>query len=385
MKPLDKQRLTYKLQLIFLPLIGFELLFWGLAFWVVENFGGFTSFSGSESLVFKTPNYGYFFFGLPIFYAFVWFILRRSNKIRTRMGIRNNGQFPPISITYTLLKLFLLRSALVFGVIAAMQPSFGTQKAKLRVNDSEIVFAVDISNSMNTEDMSGGESRLTAAKNAITQYINMSGSNKVGMVIFAGSAYPQLPLTADIGAAKMYTEELYSDLISNQGTNIGLALDLSKDFFSEKKETKKIIVLITDGEDHEGGIDNTLKELDRRGIELQILGLGSSSGGLIPIPGTRTRQYFKDQYGKSVVSKLDKNMIQDLSDRADGKFVLSDDEFPNIHSLLADFNTNEPTNTVELELEIKKNHYQFFMFVAVVMILLFLGIQELEKQQLKRG
>lgn len=365
-------------------MIGFELLFWGLAFWVVENFGGFTSFSGSESLVFKTPVYGYLFLALPLFYTFIWFTLRRSNKIRTQIGVRNNGQFPPISLTYTLLKLFVLRTALVFGIIAAMQPSFGTQKAKLRVNDSEIVFAVDISNSMNTEDMSGGESRLTAAKNAINQYINMSGSNKVGMVIFAGSAYPQLPLTADIGAAKMYTEELHTDLISNQGTNIGLALSLSKDFFTDKKETKKVIVLISDGEDHEGGTDKILQELAQKNIELQVLGLGSSNGGLIPIPGARTRQYFKDQYGKSVVSKLDKGMIKDLSDRADGKFVLSDDEFPNIHSLLADFNTNEPTNTVELELEIKKNHYQFFMFVAVIMILLFLGIQELEKQQLKR-
>lgn len=304
--------------------------------------------------------------------------------MRENIGIRNNGQFKTISTTYTLLRSFFFRNALVFAVLAAMQPSFGTQKAKLRVNDAEVVFAVDVSNSMNTEDMSGKATRLDAAKNAITQYINLSGGSKIGMVIFAGSAYPQLPLTADLGAAKMYTQELNTDLISNQGTNLSIALDLAKDFFSEKDEVKKVIVLLTDGEDHEGGVDETLKELDEKGIELQVLGLGSANGGLIPIPGAQHRMYFKDQFGKSVVSKLDEGMIKDLAQRADGDFVLSDDEFPNIHPLLADFNTNEPTNTVELELEIKKNHYQFFMWIAVIMLFIFLVVQELEKIQVKR-
>ena len=384
MRKLDKTTLTYKLKLIFIPLLAFEILFWTVGFWFISNLGFFQSYTAGEKLLFRAENYAYLFALLPLLYIFLFVHLRRVNKLRNQIGLRGNRQFKPLSTTYTLLKIFFFRNMLVFCVFSLMQPSFGSRKVSAQVKDIEVVFAVDISNSMNTEDMSGKTSRLDAAKKAINQYINKSQSRKVGMVIFAGSAYPQLPLTADIGAAKMYTEELNTHLISNQGTNLALAIELGLDYFDEDKKSKKVIVLITDGENHEGGIDKVIPLLKEKNVDLQILGLGSNNGGLIPVQGSRSRIYLKDQYGKSVISRIDKGMIKDLANKANAKIVISDDEFPNINTLLAEFNSKEPTKSVELKLEIKENHYQVFLIFAVLMLLGYLTSLELEKIQQRR-
>ena len=116
---------------------------------------------------------------------------------------------------------------------------------------------------MNTRDITGGETRLTVAKRAMNQMINQSSASRVGLLIFAGNAYPQLPLTADKDAAKMYIDELNTSFISNQGTNVSAALEESSRFFSKEK-TKKVLVLITDGEDHEGGLNKHTNQLKNK-------------------------------------------------------------------------------------------------------------------------
>ena len=250
-----------------------------------------------------------------------------------------------------------------------MQPAFGNKKITAQTNGVELVFAMDISSSMDAKDMSNDVSRIEAAKKAMVQFVNQAPAGKVGLLVFAGSVYPQLPLTADKVAAKMYIEELSTDIMSNQGTNIGLALNEASIFFSEEK-VKKVVVLITDGEDHEGGLKSAYSVLKENNIELLVLGLGSKKGALVPKSSEPNSGYLKDDLGRSVISKLNEGMIKNIARDSEGSYIISSDAFPNISKLLTEINSSDTTNEVDLEFEVKENRYQWPLAMALVCLLI---------------
>jgi len=274
-----------------------------------------------------------------------------------------------VSTTKVFWRFFFIRNALVFIIFALMQPVLGTKDVKGQSNGVELIFAVDVSNSMNTRDINGGETRLEVAKRTMNQLVNQSTSSRVGLLIFAGNAYPQLPLTADKEAAKMYIDELNTNFISNQGTNIAAALEESSIFFSNRK-TKKVLVLITDGENHEGGMQEAYDALKDKNIDVLILGLGTEKGGIVPRSEAPNSVSLKDDLGRSVISKVNLKMLEDISNNLYGEVMLSNESFPNVSQFLTHINSSSSSNEVNLKFKVKENRYQWPLSVAILSIFL---------------
>src|SRR5690554_3263860 len=197
---MPKRKKTYKYRIrFFASLVAIsEILFW-LIFWqIMRIFGVFTEHSGVETLTYLKPNYAWFF--LLILLLFIVFVIqfRKRNKLVEQLGVPKTLHtfLKPVYTRKSFIRFFLIRNAIVFSVFALMQPVLGTKMVKGQSNNVELIFAVDISNSMNTRDIVGEETRLDVAKRAMNQIVNQSNAARVGLLIFAGSAYPQLPLTA---------------------------------------------------------------------------------------------------------------------------------------------------------------------------------------------
>lgn len=362
---------TYRILFITIAVVVWELLFWILGAQVLRVFQ-FSSDTVSEQIIFISEKYIWLGVLLPIYWVMYFMQIRGRNAYVNSIPSPElvSTFLSPVSSTYSFIRYFLVRNAIVFLVIAAMQPSFGNKLVTGKASGVELVFAVDVSQSMNARDMSDGNSRLEAAKRAMMQLMNQTSSAKVGMLIFAGSVYPQLPLTADKSAAKMFIEELSTDLISNQGTNVGLALENSVEYFSEDK-LKKVVVLITDGEDHEGGINSSIAQLNEKGIELSILGVGTTKGGLIPVdPKNVSAGYVKDDIGQSVMTRVNPKMLEEIATQAKGKVVVSSDAFPNINALLTQINNLKSTKQVDLEFEVKENRYRIPLTIALICLMI---------------
>lgn len=370
---MHKASYTYRISLIIAAVFVWELLFWLLGYQLLKIYQ-FYSDSLGEKIIFISPEYAWLGAVLLLYWAFYFMQLNgRNSYVRSIPTPELVKTFlTPVSSIYSFVRYFLIRNVLVLLVIAAMQPSFGNKLVTGKASGVELVFAVDVSQSLNAKDMSDGDGRLQAAKRAMTQLMNTSSSAKVGILIFAGSVYPQLPLTADKSAAKMFIEELSTDLISNQGTNIALALENSAEYFSTDK-LKKVVVLITDGEDHEGGVTASIEVLKEKGIELAVLGLGSKNGALVPVDPTNTAAgYLKSATGQSVISKVNPVMLTEIAKQAEGKVVVTSDAFPNVNPLLTQINNLKSTKQVDLEFEVKENRYRLPLGFALLCLMILL-------------
>ena len=238
-------------------IIAWEVIFFVTLAVVMSIFGYFTH-SGSNYLAFKHESVLLFLLVLPILGVLQ---IRRSQqfaKTTAKLGIVSRSLIHQESILRTFIKHFFFRNALGFLILAMAGPVYGSKKVKATKETLELVICLDISNSMNAKDISKENSRLDISKRALIQLINNLNGEQIGLVLFANSAFVQLPLTSDYPAGKLFIKDVETSMISDQGTSIGEALNVATNMFSEKKVAKGII-LVTDGEDHEAGLENVLK------------------------------------------------------------------------------------------------------------------------------
>jgi Ca-activated chloride channel family protein len=373
---MPKRKLTYTYRLPFFTglVLGFEFMFWIIMWQLMSIFGVFSPESSAEILSFLHPEFAWLFVLLPILMVVFFYQLFKRNQLVNNIGSINTLQtfLKSVATRKVFWRYFLIRNAVVFIVFALMQPALGTKNVQGQSNGIELIFAVDISNSMNTRDIQGGETRLEVAKRAMNQLVNQSAAARVGLLVFAGSAYPQLPLTADKEAAKMYIDELNTSFISNQGTNVAAALKESSRFFS-KQRTKKVLILITDGEDHEGGLKEAYNAIKKRNIEVLILGVGTEKGGIVPMDESPNSVSLKDELGRSVISKVNLAMLEEIADNLNGDVILSNESFPNVSKFLTQINNGSSDNLVNLDFKVKENRYQWPLSIAILsMLLLFI-------------
>lgn len=370
---MPKRLRTYKYRLPFFMgiVLGSELLFWILIWQVMRIFGVFLPGSAGETLSFLYPNFAWFFILVPVLIGVFYYQIFKRNQLVDNLGNPKTLHtfLKRVSTRKIFWRFYFIRNAIVFIIFALMQPVLGTKEVKGLSNGGELIFAVDVSNSMNTRDIQGGETRLEVAKRAMHQILNQSVSSRVGLMIFAGDTYPQLPLTADKEAAKMYIDELNTNFISNQGTNIAAALKESSVFFSKQK-TKKVLVLITDGEDHEGGMQQAFEEIKKQNIDVLILGIGTEQGGIVPRDENPSSVSLKDNMGRSVISKVNLEMIEDIAKNLNGSVILSNESFPNVSQFLTHINKSSSTNEVNLRFKVKENRYQWPLGVSILSIFL---------------
>lgn len=384
---MGKSNFTYRLNWIISSIVLLELLFWALYYIILRVFT--SSFSGKQSdhLMFKNPEaLQLLYFLIPIIGIYIYTLVKhnRFSKVAGNSALKSLLQ--PISSSNSFIKYFLFRNAIVLLILALAQPIYGKKKVAGTSESLELVVALDISNSMNARDISQESSRLEIAKRALIQLVNNLHGEKIGVTLFANSAFVQLPLTRDYAAAKLFIQEIETAMISSQGTNIAEALEVSVDMFSKERTTKGII-LVTDGENHERNPDEILTKIKTDKIQLSVLGIGTTQGGLIPKNPNRPELGYKsDALGKTVLSKLNPSFLTKIAKKGGGKSSVSSDEFPNLSELLTQINQMKRTKIDTLEFDIKQERYQIPLFLSLFFWITFIlwsnGYNGIFKRQL---
>ena len=274
---------------------------------------------------------------------------------------------PNVSRTRPTVKFALLMVALALLIIAAARPQYGQKEKTVKRQGIEVMFALDISNSMLAEDVA--PNRLDRAKQMLSKLIDQMVDDRVGLIVFAGEAYTQLPITCDYVSAKMFLNTISPDLIRVQGTAIGDAIMTSiASFGSEQSEASRAIILITDGENHEDDAIAAAKAATEKGIKVFVVGIGKPEGSPIPIPGTNN--FRKDRAGNVVVSKLNEQMCRDIAQAGQGLYVRCDNTNTATRALQKELDT---LATSEIETKIYADYneqYQGFVLLALFILLI---------------
>ena len=222
---------------------------------------------------------------------------------------------------------------------------------------------------MNAKDISGNVSRLEVAKRSINELINKLSGERIGVAIFAENAYVQLPITNDYGTAKMFINEIQTDMVSNQGTNIKGALETAFEMFSPDK-TSKAVLLITDGENHLEDPDAIIQEMKENDISVSVIGVGSENGGLVPEDPNRPELGNKmDEKGSPVQSKLNVQMIKNIANLSGGVALLTSEPFPDISAILTEINQMKSGKVRDLQLDVKNNLYHIPLLLTLIFVI----------------
>ena len=267
---------------------------------------------------FENPIYLWLLLIIPILIILkimMWYIQRKKlSRIGNPTLLKE--LMPDVSRFRPWVKFLLLITALSSLILALARPQFGSKISHEKRNGIEAIIALDISNSMLAQDVQ--PSRLDKSKLMIENLINSFINDKIGLVVFAGEAYVQLPITSDYVSAKMFLSDITPNLISAQGTDIARAIRVSLSSFTQQKGVGKAIILITDGEDNEGGALEAVKEAKEKGVNVFILGVGDSKGAPIPLGNG---EYLKDNHGKTVMTALNENMCKEIAQAGSGTYI----------------------------------------------------------------
>ncbi len=276
-------------------------------------------------------------------------------------------------------KFFFLIVSLIFMIFALAGPRTGSKLKEVKKKGSEIIIALDVSRSMLAEDLT--PSRLDVAKQELGRLINRLDGDKIGLIVFAGKAYTQIPITTDYGAARLFLNSVSTDMVSEQGTNIGDAIDLAIRSFSPESETQqgnassRSIIVITDGENHEPGVFDAAKRAAEKGIIVHTIGLGDPSG--VPIPVARgSNNYIRDKQGNVVVSKLDENTLRRISSITNGFFIRSGRNGAGLSELMSKI---EEQNKEEYTAKVYSEYierYQYFLGAGLLTLFVSILIME---------
>ncbi len=371
---MTKPQPKYHRSALMMFIIGWEVVFFATLAVIMSIFGYFTH-SGSNYLAFKQESALLLLLLLPILGMLQ---IRRSHqftKTTAILGAASKSLIYQESVLKTFIKHFFVRNTLGFLILAMAGPVYGSKKVKATKETLELVICLDISNSMNAKDISKENSRLDISKRALVQLINNLNGEQIGLVLFANSAFVQLPLTSDYPAGKLFIKDVETSMISDQGTSIGEALNVASNMFSEKKVAKGII-LVTDGEDHEAGLEIVLENMREKSIQLSVLGIGTREGGLVPKDPQRPEIGYKtDATGKTVLSKLNRELIKDIAQKAGGFAHFSDDEFPDLSPLLTELKTMKRSKIDTLDFDVQQDRYRIPLVFALVMLLGYLIIR----------
>jgi Ca-activated chloride channel family protein len=274
---------------------------------------------------------------------------------------------PDASQSRPIVKFSLLMAALVLLIIAAARPQYGQQERTVKRQGIEVMVALDISNSMLAEDVV--PNRLDRAKQMLSKMVDNMTDDKVGLVVFAGEAFTQLPITCDYVSAKMFLNTITPNLIPTQGTAIGAALQTAiTSFGAIEDEVGRAIILITDGENHEDDAIAVAKKAQEMGIQVFVVGIGKPEGSPIPKPGTN--DYFKDRAGQVVVSRLNEEMCQEIAAAGKGAYVRCDNTNTAMRAIEKEL---ERIATAELESTVYADYneqYQSFVLIALLLLVI---------------
>lgn len=316
---------------------------------------------------------------IPVIIMLFLFVQLWKKSVQRKFADSNlMKQLSPNQSTFkSVLKLVVLCFVFAFLSLALVNPKIGTKMETVRSQGVDIVFAVDVSKSMLAEDIA--PNRIEKSKQLVTQIINNLASDRVGIIAYAGKAFPQLPITTDYAASKMFLQNMNTDMMSSQGTAIREAIELAKTYYDDEEQTNRILVIISDGEDHEGDAARIAEEANEQGIRIFTIGVGDVKGGPIPIKRNGViLNYKKDRNGETVITKLNDETLKEIASEANGVYIDGS-------------NTSEVVKTIKDLLErMDKKEFeskqiadfkdQFQWFLAFGILFLFIDIFLLERK-----
>lgn len=331
-------------------------------------------------LRFDTPIYLWMLLVVPVLMVIRVIVNRRQLKRQKRFGDPKLLKLltPDVSRFRPLVKFSLLLGALAVVIIMLARPQMGSKIQHEKRNGIEAIICMDISNSMKAEDVV--PSRLDKSKMLVENLVDHFTNDKIGLVVFAGDAFVQLPITSDYVSAKMFLQNIDPSLIETQGTDIARAITVGMRSFTQQEKVGRAIIVITDGEDHEGGAAEAAAEARKRGINVFILGVGSVKGAPIP---TGNGGYMTDATGQTVMSALNEPMCQDIAKAGSGTYIHVDntsDAQEQLNDELTKLQKGETNSVIYSEYD---EQFQAFGILAVLLLIAEICVMEAKNPLLR--
>ncbi|PCE62910.1 VWA domain-containing protein [Sediminicola luteus] len=276
------------------------------------------------------------------------------------------------------LKLILFCAGLAFLTFGLVNPKMGTKLETVKREGVDIVFAVDVSKSMLAEDIA--PNRLEKAKRLVSEIVNSLVSDRIGIIAYAAQAYPQLPITTDYGAAKLFLQSMNTDMMSSQGTAIDQAIELATSYYNDDEQTNRVLFIISDGEDHSGNATlDVVEKATEKGIKIFTIGVGNEKGAPIPMKiNGIVESLKKDQDGEVVITKLNPEVLEEIADEGNGRYVDGSDTKAAIAAITDELEQMDKTEFEAQQFADFKDQFQWFLGIGL--LFLFLDIFVLDRK-----
>jgi len=308
---------------------------------------------------------------VPALVFLYWYIQKNQNKLLEKFADAKLHKvlFPERSSFKSAIKFGVFLIALTVLILGVSNPQIGTKIEDVKQVGIDVYILLDVSKSMAAEDVK--PNRLEKARFEISKLIQKLEGDRIGLIVFSGQAYVQFPLTSDYSAANLFLNAVDFNSVPQPGTNIGSAFELALKSFRYDDGTKKAIVIITDGEDHEGNIEAALSEANSKDVSVYAIGFGSQTGTPIPVYNESGTQigYRKDNQGQIVLTRLDEQTLKNIADKGNGKYYRgsnSQDELDNVYEDLAKIQESEYGSKKVTEYE---DRFFYFIFPAILLLI----------------
>ena len=310
-------------------------------------------------------------FIIPVMLAlFLWTFFWKK---RTQKSFGNTAVLKRLSPDGSFFKSSLKFGVVCFAVsgliIALVNPKIGTKLETIKREGVDIVFAIDVSKSMLAEDVA--PNRLEKSKQLVTQIINNLASDRIGIIAYAGKAFPQLPITTDYASAKMFLQSMNTDMLSSQGTAIDEAIQLSRNYFDDEEQTNRILIIISDGEDHNDMSVEVAETASEEGIKIYTIGVGSEKGGPIPLKKNGVvMSYKKDQNNETVITRLNEETLRLIAEEAKGDYINGNKTAAVVEKIRTVLNAMDKKEFEAKEFAEYKDQFQWFLGIGLFFLIL---------------
>ncbi len=276
---------------------------------------------------------------------------------------------PDKSIFKPVLKFVVVLLAILCLIIGLVNPKIGSRVENIKREGIDIVFAIDVSKSMLCEDIA--PNRLEKSKQLVSQIMAKLGDDRIGIIAYAGSAYPVLPITTDFNAAKMMLQSMNTDMLSSVGTSLVEAINLSQTFFEKENKTSKLMIMITDGEDHSEDSDEVANEAQKLDLKIITIGIGTDNGGSIPLKENGILQgYKKDKQGNQVTTKMNSHILKKIAKSTNGGYIDGKNTKEVVEFVDNELNKIQKTAFASTQMTNYQAQFQWFLGMAFFLLLL---------------
>lgn len=319
----------------------------------------------------EQPIYFYVLFAIPVM-ALLFFgvlIWRRHTQSKFAESPLLKRLSPNRSVFKSVLKFIVLALAVCCFSFALVNPKIGTKIETVKREGVDVVFALDVSKSMLAEDIA--PNRLEKAKQLVSQIINSLAGDRVGIIGYAGSAFPQVPITTDFSSAKLFLSSMTTDMVSSQGTAISEAISMAQTYYNDEEQTNRVLFIISDGEDHEGNVESIVDEAAKMGIKIFTIGVGTVKGAPIPIKRNGIIQFYqRDENNEQVVTRLDVGTLEQIAENADGEYIDGANTKEVVEAVSAILNGMDKKEFESKQFTDFKDQFQWFLAGALFLLVL---------------